>query len=196
MDKYFTQDPSKIIYFSQRNNAIFPLRSCFPTSLAMAMRNNGFTYYDKFIHPAYGTLELDDYIMHLANGDLGKNFASMLRIPKGTPWLNEWWSVMEKVANHIMKPQGIQASWVTLNTDGIIKQIDAGKMVVVGTKLTGEGGHIVAVSGYDSNKNLILCDPYGNPLLGYPGASSGLNIKLTPNLMGKIKGDCIVFGKG
>jgi hypothetical protein len=193
MEKYFTPDPSKVIYFSQRNNQLFPLRSCFPTSMAMAMRNNGFTYYDKGKHPTYGTLELDDYIMYLANGDVGKTFASMLKIPKGTPFLNEWWSVMEKVGNHLLAPQKMSCAWVSLSVDGIKKEIDGGRMLVVGTNLT-HSGHIVTVSGYDDN-NLILCDPYGNAMNGYAVGSSGMNVKLNATLTGKIKKDCIVFKK-
>jgi len=191
MNKLFTQ--KEIIYFSQRNNQIYPLRSCFPTSMAMAMRNNGFTYYDKFLHPAYGTLELDDYIMHLANSDVGKTFASLLGIPKGTPFLNEWYSVMEKVGNYIMKPQNMTCKWVTLNIEGIKKEIDSGRMVVVGTTLTASG-HIVTVSGYEDDC-LIICDPYGNAVYNYPHGQTGLNIKLTSNLMGKIGKNCIVFSK-
>ena len=191
MAKLFTD--KEIIYFSQRNNALYPLRSCFPTSLAMAMRNNGFTYFDKFKHPTYGTLELDDYIMHLANSEVGNNFASLLGIPKGTKFLNEWWSVMAQVGNYLMKPQNMSCKWVTLDIAGIKKEIDAGRMVVVGTMLTG-AGHIVTVSDYHGN-NLILCDPYGNCLMSYPAGASGLNITLTPNLMNKITKNCIVFSK-
>jgi uncharacterized protein YvpB len=193
MEKYFTNKPNEIIYFSQRNNAIFPMRSCFPTSLAMAMRNNGFSYYDKFKHPAYGTLELDDYIMYLSNSEVGNNIASMLKIPKGTPFLNEWWSVMAQVGNYLLKPQNMSCKWVTLDIAGIKREIDAGRMVVVGTLLT-HRGHIVTVSGYEDN-NLILCDPYGNVLYNYPPTSSGLNVKLTANLMPLIKANCIVFSK-
>jgi uncharacterized protein YvpB len=189
--KLFTD--KEIIYFSQRNNQLYPMRSCFPTSMAMAMRNNGYIYFDKIVHPTYGTLELDDALMYLANSPIGNNFATLLGIPKGTPFLNEWWSVMDKIGNYLLKPQNMACKWVTLDLNGIKKEIDAGRMVVVGTTLT-HSGHIVTVSGYEGD-NLILCDPYGNVLMGYPASSSGTNIHLTANLMRKIGKNCIVFSK-
>jgi hypothetical protein len=173
-----------IVYFTQRNNAQFPMRSCFPTSLAMALRTNGF----QFDKAAYKTPhELDDYIMYLANSSTGQTIASVLGIPKGTKFLNEWWSVMAKVSNHL----GVKCVWKTFDAAGIRAQIDRGKMVVVGTKFTGSG-HIVTVSGYQDNGNLIVCDPFGNPVTGYY-SQDGKNVKLNERCMGLLTKNVLVF---
>lgn len=186
--KLISKDP---IYFTQRNNQLYPMRSCFPTSMAMAMRNNGYTY--SKIKPAgyEQSLDLDDYIMHLANSDVGKTFASQLGIPKGTKFLNEWWSVMVKVGNYLLNQKGMSCRWTTATVDQIKAEIDKGKMVVVGTVFT-PSGHIVTVSGYNGN-NLIVCDPYGNVNSGYKDLN-GKNVEVWPANMAKLKKNVILFG--
>lgn len=181
--KLISKDP---IYFTQRNNQLYPMRSCFPTSMAMAMRNNGYVYR----HPLTPGLELDDYIMWLANGTIGRSFADSLGIPKGTKFLNEWWSVMVKVGNYLLNPQGMSCRWTTATIDQIKAEIDKGKMVVVGTNFT-HSGHIVTVSGYNGN-NLIVCDPYGNVNSGYKDLN-GKNVEVWPANMVKVKKNVILF---
>lgn len=188
--KLISKDP---IYFTQRNNAIYPMRACFPTSMAMAMRNNGYQYTKTSIEIApnkFVPCDLDDYIMHLANGPLGKSFADSLGIPKGTKFLNEWWSVMVKVGNYLLKPQGMSCRWSTATVDQIKAEIDKGKMVVVGTNFT-HSGHIVTVSGYNG-ANLIVCDPYGNVNSGYKDLN-GKNVEVWPANMVKVKKNVIIF---
>lgn len=179
--KLISKDP---IYFTQRNNHLHPWRACFPTSMAMAMRNNGYQY------PKVSVYQLDDYIMELANGSVGRSFADSLGIPKGTKFLNEWWSVMAKVGNYLLNPQGMSCRWTTATVDQIKAEIDKGKMVVVGTVFT-HSGHIVTVSGYNG-PNLIVCDPYGNVNSGYKDLN-GKNVELWPANMAKLRKNVILF---
>lgn len=185
--KLISKDP---IYFTQRNNQLYPMRSCFPTSMAMAMRNNGYLYVPVKPKGYSAPLELDDYIMHLANSDVGRSFADKLGIPKGTKFLNEWWSVMDRVGNYLLYQQGKSCRWTTANVDQIKAEIDKGKMVVVGTVFT-HSGHIVTVSGYNGN-NLIVCDPYGNVNSGYKDLN-GKNVEVSAGNMSKIRKNVILF---
>lgn len=183
----------KTVYFTQRNNLIYPGRACFPTSMAMAMRNNGYVY-TKVQPPGYSApLELDDYLMYLANSDIGKRYALGLGIPAGTRFLNEWWSVMVKVANYLfdLDETGMSCRWTTATPAQIRAEIDKNKMVVVGTAFT-HSGHIVTVSGYADNGNLIVCDPYGNVNSGYKD-TNGKNIELWPANMAKLRKNVILF---
>ena len=139
--KKLIKPEAEIIYFTQLNNKQYPYRSCFPTSLAMAMRNNGYNYDSKFVHPdTHEGYELDDYLFYLANSKEFQTIASKMGIPLGTKFLNEWWTVMEKVGNSLLNKQGMSCRFVSLGLDGIRAQIDKGKMVVVGTMLTGKIG--------------------------------------------------------
>lgn len=187
MQKLIKQD---IIYFTQRNNKKDPMRACFPTSMAMAMRNNGYIYSKVQPPGEKEALELDDYLMWYANSNQGRTIATSLGIPIGTKWLNEWWSVMERVGNALLNKQGMSCKWTTMNVAQIKAQIDKGKMVVIGTMFTGSG-HIVTVSGYDGDK-LIVCDPYGNPNTSYSN-KEGKNIVLDSNRMTRLRKNVIIF---
>lgn len=192
--KKLIKPEAEIIYFTQLNNKQYPYRSCFPTSLAMAMRNNGYKYDSKFVHPdTHEGYELDDYLFYLANSKEFQTIASKMGIPLGTKFLNEWWTVMEKVGNSLLNKQGMSCRFVSLGLDGIRAQIDKGKMVVVGTMLTGSG-HIVTVCGYnDITGNLILCDPYGNSNNYADKSVSGKCVELTKEKMSKVLKNAIIF---
>lgn len=195
MPRFIKSNPDDITYFTQRNNVLFPLRSCFPTSMAMAMRNNGFKYVEKFKDPTYGTLELDDYIMQLVNSPMGQTWADKLGIPKGTKFLNEYWGPMVTCGNYLLNPQNIKCKQKAMTMDSIKAEIDAGRMVLIGTYFT-TGGHIVTISGYTEDGRLIVCDPYGNRNFNYPFSMNGKNVVLNKELHSKLLfGLCIVFEK-
>jgi uncharacterized protein YvpB len=189
MIKYIKSNPGEIIYFTQRNNAISPMRACFATSLAMALRNNGLQY------KVVNNLQLDDCIMEIANGAKGKQWAKELGIPANTQFLNEWWSLMERLANDLLQTFKVplRCKWTTTGSlDTIKKQIDAGVMPVMGTMLTASG-HVVTASGYTDN-SIILCDPYGNANTHYTDAN-GMNVELTPDKLNKITKNMLLFEK-
>lgn len=187
MNKYINSNPGEIVYFTQRNNTLFPMRACFATSLAMALRNNGLQY-----TPVDG-LQLDDFIMKLANSPEAHTWADQLGIAHNTPFLNEWWSLMEVLANHMLKTYNVplKCKWTAMGTlDTIRKQIDAGYMPVISTLLT-TSGHIVTASGY-TDQSIILCDPFGNANKNYQDAN-GMNVELLPNLLQKLLKNMLLF---
>ena len=65
------------------------------------------------------------------------------------------------------KRHGLSSDFYWSSTTTPIKQaLDAGKVVVLSTKLT-SAGHIITVKGYNSSGNLITNDPYGDKNKGY-----------------------------
>ncbi len=160
---------AQIIHYTQRNNQLWPGEACFPTCLAMAIRNNG-------CPAALQRFCIDDAMMVFANDvGVGKVIAKRVGLPESTPKLNQWWSVMAGVAEWFLGA-GEYKDYVgwreALTLAQLKKEIDNGYMVIVGTKLTHEG-HVVCVAGYTDN-SLVLCDPYGNPNTGYTSDKGAL----------------------
>lgn len=154
MKKYFTPDPNTIIHFSQLNNTHEPYAACFPTSLAMALRNNGYKYNDE----AKG---LDDHIFELAATEKYRDIANKEGIPANAK-LHQYARIMCELANDLMASQNIKkfAKKVPYNIATVKQQIDQGNMMVAGTYFTNYG-HMVCISGYTED-TVIINDPYGN----------------------------------
>ncbi len=153
VEKYF-KPKSDIIHYSQLNNKNEPYAACFPTSLAMALRNNGYEYSDS-------EKGFDDYIFELAATDKYKAEAKKLSIPVGAK-LHQYCAIMCIIANDLMAMQGIKkiAKRVPYNIATVKHQIDAGNMMVCGTYFTNYG-HMICISGY-TETSVIVNDPYGN----------------------------------
>lgn len=157
MEKYFT-DKKNIIHYSQLNNKHEPYAACFPTSLAMAMRNNGFQWPSPLIR---SDMALDDYLYELANSEPYRILASKASIPDHAK-LHQFSFIMQAVANDLFMVQGIKliARRVPYNIAEVRSHIDAGRMLIAGTYFT-RSGHMVCISGY-TDDSVILNDPYGN----------------------------------
>lgn len=186
-----------IVHYSQDNNWLHAQRACFPTSVAMAIRNNRIE-----LNECGGDLLsrqcIDDILMTLANTEgVGRKVArEHPDIPDNATFLNEWWSVMEQVTQYFVNGWQWDGNakrfvmWSEMATDEQIKQeIDKGYMVVIGTRLT-HGGHVVCVSGYTAD-SYILNDPFGNPNKGYrtdvEGGKNGNQVVLEPSLLHKLR---------
>lgn len=146
--------PDKILHYSQLNNQHEPYAACFPTSLAMALRNNGYQYND----PKKG---FDDYIFELAATEVYKNLAKSMGIAPNAK-LHQYSAIMVAIANDLMGQQGIKktAKRVPYSFNTVKEQINAGNQMVCGTYFT-SFGHMVCISGY-TDDTVILNDPYGN----------------------------------
>jgi hypothetical protein len=158
--KYF-KPKEQIIHYSQLNNLHAPFAACFPTSLAMALRNNGFKWGDL-------NKPLDDYIYELAASPKYNAFAKSLGYIKEEGKNHLYWEVMCKIANDLMKDQALilTAKKEPFSMVRVQQQINAGRMMVAGTTFTGKGGHMVCISGY-TDDSIVINDPYGNVNTGY-----------------------------
>jgi hypothetical protein len=155
---------NELVYFTQRNNFWNPSGACFPTCMAMAIRNNGIP--DKF-----KDLIIDDVIAMLCNTpSVGGERAKELKIKDKN--LNIYWPIEEYVGNWFLgilsgKTGHTFAGYVSLNLSEIKSDIDAGHGIVLSIfmrlKKTNikTGGHIIFCVGY-SDTGLIFLDPYGN----------------------------------
>lgn len=195
MKEFLVKPKTEIVMFTQRNNTITPHTACFPTSLAMALRNNGYP-------EIKAEMALDDEIMTHANSKDMRTLADKLGIPRGTLWLNQWWSIMERVANDYLKRAGLglKAKWkANTSYEDIKMQIQKGFVPIIGTKLVhmkdgSWGGHIVTIVGYNTDMQYILCDPYGNPNTNYKD-TDGFCITLDATLTSHITANAILFEK-
>ena len=154
--KLFTD--KEIIHFSQLNNTNEPFAACFPTSLAMALRNNGYQWTSQ--------KPLDDYIFELANTK-GSVYEVMAKKLGAKNKFHQYPDVMIQIANDSFKAQGInlKAKRVPYDLTTVKKYIDKGVMIVCGTYITSYG-HMICISGYTED-SVVVNDPYGNPNTGY-----------------------------
>lgn len=84
----------------------------------------------------------------------------------------------------VLQWHGLSSRYVALSWDGIVGALKRGHPVLLGTMLTSEG-HILLVTGYTADGNLIVNDPYGNRFQPGYGANNGNGItyqwkKMTP----------------
>jgi len=173
----------EIIHYSQLNNLNEPFAACFPTSLAMALRNNGFQWSEKEA--------LDDYIYRLANFK-GSKYEAIANKLGGTKKYHQYPDVMIAIANDLLARQNIKltASRLPYDFATVKKYIDKGIMIVCGTYITNYG-HLVCISGYTED-SVVLQDPYGNPNTGYKWNDAnklddGNTIVLDKRLLPKLK---------
>ncbi len=185
MKKLFKENTAEIIHFSQLNNQHEPYASCFPTSMAMALRNNGFKWDDK--------IPLDDYLYELAATPKYKDLGHKMypNQPLNSKW-HQFPALMCQIANDLIKVQSlpINAKQVPFDMNIVRQCIDAGKMIVCGTYLT-DYGHLVCISGYTDN-TVILNDPYGNvnDLYHFKDSNKfddGFLVELNPKLLSKLR---------
>ncbi len=123
-------------YFNQRANRFDPDRSCNTTAVAMVMAYHG-------IRGDGGNLSLPDQVFLWMQRN-GLSRYSHAHLAQAFAW------------------KGLTSRFSTTGTIADIEaEVDAGRPVVVSGFFT-HGGHIVVVSGYDSDRRLLqVCDPYG-----------------------------------
>lgn len=158
---------SRVVYDTQRDNEIDPLRTCFPTSIAMVLRSledkkNGGRGRRRFTQ---GTLETN------ITKELQDNRKAYTKITI---------SLVGQIVAKLF-PRYVFGFWVWY-INGLpgfkaeFKRMTPGQIrvhlgqnetpVIVGTKLTG-GGHIIVVKGFRKELQLICNDPYGDANSNY-----------------------------
>jgi uncharacterized protein YvpB len=170
--------------------------ACGPTSLAMALayygklqpwseseagkaeaaRNNMVAMSKPEAGPPSG-LEFAPYVTSAYTLN-GKTYSATARDPRGRPvaglygticptGLADWQTMVAVVGWHGLKSQYVAATW-----DGIVGALKRGHPVMLGNALTPEG-HILLVTGYTNDGNLIVNDPYGNKFAPGYGTNDG-----------------------
>jgi hypothetical protein len=142
---------------TQRDNAIAPGYSCFPTSMGMAAE-----YFltlqgkSKLDIGCPDDTQIEDYL----DGALG---SAVAREDPATEC---------EVFNRYMERFGVRARFAHINYQDIVRFIDADLPVVLGgnfSTVSRIGGHINCCIGYDTDRNIVINnDPYGSAYRGYP----------------------------
>jgi hypothetical protein len=188
----------ELVFYTQRNNFWNPSGACFPTTMTMAMRNNGIEK-----HPLGDTLKgilIDDVISMLCNtGQVGRVVASKVGISSKIQKLNLYWLVEEAVARYILNglsfgnqhnANNAVRFLSSISVEDIKREIDRGYGVVVRipmrNKVTGarrSGGHILLLVGDDSDDSgFYFLDPYGDWNTFYKN-TSGFLVRYSKNVM-------------
>jgi len=179
---------SGVVYDQQRDNIIDPLKTCFPTSVAMVLRSleageNGGRGRKYFISKKLEgklTKDLQD----------NRELYTKIMISKVGGWASRYfpryvfgfwvWYINNKL-------DGFKAEFKRLSFDRLLIHLEYHQTpAIIGTKLTG-AGHIIVVKGYNSRKKLFVCnDPYGNAHTNYQNPN-GEDVryfdKQLPNIM-------------
>lgn len=81
------------------------------------------------------------------------------------------WPMMAQVLTW----HGLQSQYVAATWDGIVEALKRGHPVLLGNRLTSDG-HILVVTGYTADGNLLVNDPYGNRFAPGYGSNDGNSI--------------------
>lgn len=177
MADYFKIDG--VPYFSQRDNQYMPNVSCFPTSMAMAM-----TYCLNLMNKTkedvgcHSDMQLEDYLNECIYDDTTKQWMVENQGRIGS-WIWQYtrrtiYAVEAYVFNRLMNDIGFSADYVDLTYDRYCYIIENTQMpIVVGGNFKAVsriGGHVCCGIGFNKvgMKELIVRDPFGNALKGYP----------------------------
>ncbi len=172
MIKFALED---VPYFSQTDNKIFPVTTCYPTSLGMAI-----TYcldligLDKTDIGCPCGKQIEDFITEIAMSSETKKW-----IKNNVGRLGNWMLkykprtiayVEEMIFNKLLNKHGFKATFRTDLTYGkYCSHIDFNKLPIVlhgdFRKISKVKGHITLGIGYDESDNIIIVnDPYGNAI--------------------------------
>jgi hypothetical protein len=120
----------------------------------------------------------------------GHTYSSVARDPRGNLLAGLYgticpsglasWQEMVSVLNW----HGLTSQYVAVTWDGVVGALRRGHPVLLGNMLTSEG-HILVVTGYTADGNLIVNDPYGNRFSPGYGSNDGNGLtyqwkKITP----------------
>jgi hypothetical protein len=191
--------------FTQMDNKYKPHVSCFPTSLAMGMsyclKLRGL---DKTAVGCGRDEQLEDFINFLLEDSQTIKWIEDTNVKYGGWFLPFLKKKMQRriliveayLFNRLMSKFGYRARVNTFMTyDRYCVMIEEGyPVILVGdfSSVSRIGGHVVCGIGYDNTlgvREVIVNDPYGNALLGYPkeGEMLGSNVSYPLKLFFKSK---------
>jgi len=171
--------------FTQVDNKYAPYISCFPTSMGMAMtyclKSIGKSKIDVGCGP---DMQIEDYINHLIDDQETQKWIKDNNVKYGSWMLNYIWKgnaarqilyVETYVFNRLMQEHGFLAeAYTNLQYDQYCEKIEENNcpIVISGnfSSVSRIKGHVTCGIGFNRKnlKELIVHDPYGNALDGYP----------------------------
>jgi hypothetical protein len=165
-----------VTYFSQRDNKISPLYSCFPTSMAMLI---DWLLQLKGEIPEQigvpGGTQIEDWLNQVLAGPETKTWMVRYKMANliGKYHPRELYKVEAYVGSSLVKSLGFQLIHKVVDYEEITQSIEKNFPVVLGGNFKSSsrvGAHVVCVVGYciSSIRTLIVHDPYGNAKEGYP----------------------------
>jgi len=173
----------KVPYYSQRDNRYKPFVSCFPTSMAMAIEYClNLVDKNKSDIGCHRATQLEDYLNELIYDNETKQW-----MKKNQGRLGSWiWKYARRtiymieayIFNKIMNEHGYKAEYKQITYDEYCTRIEENKLpIVVGGNfkaVSRVGGHVCCGIGFDKSgmKELIVRDPFGDALKGYPKGKS------------------------
>lgn len=162
-------------YYTQRNNAVNPSRSCNVTAMVSALSAAGWPV-DRLRDPMY--TQPEDVLMHYLLTDGTVQTKWKLTDPRGLYPPNEWHEVLCFGTNRLLRDQKLLGASaddaVCFREDrtlrNILAGIDSGGAAVMSGQFTDHGrqiNHVVAVTGYVKNfigcvTDIIIQDSWGD----------------------------------
>mgnify|MGYP001419365198 CR=1 FL=1 len=176
LDKFIIEG---VPYYSQRDNQYQPNVSCFPTSMAMAMAYClDLIHLDKTAVGCHPNIQLEDYLNELIYDNQTKEWMIQNQGRIGS-WIWKYqrrtiYVIEAYIFNRLMNQYGYNSKYVDLKYDDYCNNIENTKLpIIVGgnfSSVSRVGGHVCCGIGFNriGLPELIVRDPFGNALKGYP----------------------------
>jgi len=171
-----------VTHFSQRDNELKPMVSCFPTSVAMMidylLQSKGKAKEDI---NCPGDTQLEDWINYQLQSAQTKQWMKRSKLGNWIWKFNprEIYHVEAYMFNTLMIEHGYRARHKAISFAQYCEQIQKAIPVVMGGNFKSTsriGGHVVCGIGYINNPDkIIVNDPFGDAKKGYP---KGQDLKL------------------
>ncbi len=166
-------------YFSQLDNKYEPFTSCFPTTMAMIIQfcldEKGL---DKEAIGCHKNTQLEDYLNELIYDETTTKWMKENQSIIGS-WIWKYnrktiYVVEAYIFNRLMNNYGFKANYTEMTYDNYCINIETNKLpIAVGGNFSSVSrvkGHVCCGIGFNriGLKELIVHDPFGNALKGYP----------------------------
>jgi len=186
-------------YLIQTDNKLFSSTTCYPTSMAMAMKwCMKIASYSEYEIGCPLSMQLEDYITQITESKETKAWIKR-NVSKYGAWMLNYKPrtlayVEEYIFNKLMNPLGFKSRFSANITYGAYcKHIKENNMPIVlhgdFSTVSPVAGHIVCGVGFrDDDNSVIVMDPYGNSLLDkYKSHTKGKYAVYPVNLVMKDK---------
>lgn len=173
------------VYDSQRDNPIDPNKTCFPTSVSTNLRTledpkNGGQGREEILRSDQEEIMIKD--LHE-----NRTFYTKIAVSRLGQWAGKYlprylWGFWVWYINN--RIPGYAAEHETFNQEQIREWLwITKKPIVIGTKLTGRGGHVIMITGFYPG-GFVCNDPFGNANYNY-NVKNGKQVKYKYSMLPK-----------